>query len=224
MALTISDDVHALYADPAQSAAEAGLRYLPDTGKGITRRDKDGKYEFYSTKGELITDEKVLERINKLIIPPAWTDVWISPSPNGHIQVTGRDQKGRKQYIYHPKWRNARSGTKFGRMIAFGEKIPQIRRQIEKDLTQKELNKKKITAIVVNLLDNSLIRIGNRFYAKSNKSYGLTTLRDKHVQIEGENIRLKFGGKKGVEEEKDIQDSLVPKLLKKCKDSMGTSM
>ncbi|PIQ20530.1 MAG: DNA topoisomerase I, partial [Cytophagales bacterium CG18_big_fil_WC_8_21_14_2_50_42_9] len=204
MALITSDDVHALYADPAQSAIEAGLRYLPDTGKGITRQDKEGKFEYFNSKGDLITDEKVLERVSKLIIPPAWTDVWISPSPNGHIQVTGRDQKGRKQYIYHPKWRNARSGTKFGRMIAFGEKIPAIRKQIEKDLAQHQLNKKKITAIVVNLLDNSLIRIGNRFYAKLNKSYGLTTLRDKHVQIEGENLRLKFVGKKGVEHEIDI--------------------
>jgi len=221
MALIISDDVHALYADPAQSAVEAGLRYLPDTGKGITRRDNEGKFEYFNTKGDLITDEKVLERVTKLIIPPAWTDVWISPSPNGHIQATGRDQKGRKQYIYHPKWRNARSGTKFGRMIAFGEKIPEIRRQIEKDLTQRELNKKKITAIVVNLLDNSLIRIGNKFYAKSNKSYGLTTLRDKHVKIEGENIRLKFVGKKGVEHEIDIQDRRLAKLVKKCKDIPG---
>jgi len=221
MAITTSDDVHALYADPAQSAVEAGLRYLPDTGKGITRQDNEGKFEYYDKKGDIITDEKVLERVNKLIIPPAWTDVWISPSPNGHIQVTGRDQKGRKQYIYHPKWRNARSGTKFGRMIAFGEKIPEIRRQIEKDLAQRELNKKKITAIVVNLLDNSLIRIGNKFYAKLNKSYGLTTLRDKHVQIEGENIRLKFVGKKGVEHEIDIQDRRLAKLVKKCKDIPG---
>jgi len=221
MALTTSDDVHALYADPAQSAVEAGLRYLPDTGKGITRQDKEGKFEYFNNKGELISDEKVLERVSKLIIPPAWTDVWISPSPNGHIQATGRDQKGRKQYIYHPKWRNARSGTKFGRMIAFGEKIPAIRKQIEKDLAQNQLNKKKITAIVVNLLDNSLIRIGNRFYAKSNKSYGLTTLRDKHVQIEGENIRLKFVGKKGVEHEIDIHDRRLAKLVKKCKDIPG---
>lgn len=221
MAITVSDDVHALYADPAQSAIEAGLRYLPDTGKGITRKEIKGGFAYFDTKGEPISDEKILDRVNKLIIPPAWTNVWISPSANGHIQATGRDQKGRKQYIYHPKWRNARSGTKFGRMIAFGEKIPEIRRQIEHDIALKDLSKKKITAIVVNLLDNSLIRIGNKFYAKSNKSYGLTTLRDKHVQIEGENIRLKFVGKKGVEHEIDIQDRRLAKLVKKCKDIPG---
>ncbi|MGV3585434.1 MAG: DNA topoisomerase IB [Adhaeribacter sp.] len=214
-------DVHALYADPAGTASMAGLRYLPDTKKGITRVPKGDTFVFLDPKGEPVADEKTLERIKKLIIPPAWIDVWISPSANGHIQVTGRDQKGRKQYIYHPKWRDVRSLTKFGRMIAFGESLPQMREHIEKDLAQRQLNKRKIAAIVLNLLDNSLIRIGNRYYAQSNKSYGLTTLRDRHVRIEGDNLKFSFVGKKGVEHEIDIQDRRLAKLVKKCKDIPG---
>ncbi|GEO03679.1 DNA topoisomerase [Adhaeribacter aerolatus] len=214
-------DVQALHADLAGAASLAGLRYLPDTRKGITREKQGEDFKFIDPKGEEITDEKTLERIKKLIIPPAWTDVWISPSPNGHIQVTGRDQKGRKQYIYHAKWRDVRSLTKFGRMIAFGESLPQMREQIEKDLSQKELNKRKIAAVVVNLLDNSLIRIGNKYYAESNKSYGLTTLRDRHVKIEGDNIKFSFVGKKGVEHEIDVRDRRLAKLVKKCKDIPG---
>lgn len=221
MASTTPVDVHALYADPAQSASAAGLRYFPDTKKGITRSQVKENFVYTGPDGENITDEKQLDRISKLVIPPAWTEVWICPAANGHIQATGRDQKGRKQYIYHAKWRNTRSLTKFGRMIAFGEKLPQIRRQIQQDLALRELSKTKITAIVVNLLDQSLIRIGNKHYARSNKSYGLTTLRDKHVQVEGSNIRLRFVGKKGVEHEIDIQDGRLAKLVKKCKDIPG---
>ncbi|MDB5260740.1 MAG: topoisomerase [Adhaeribacter sp.] len=214
-------DAQALHADPAGAAAMAGLRYLPDTRKGLTRVPQDQSFVYYDQKESEITDEKTLERIKKLMIPPAWTDVWICPSPNGHIQATGRDQKGRKQYIYHAKWRDVRSLTKFGRMIAFGESLPHMREQIAKDIAQKDLNKKKVVAIVVNLLDNSLIRIGNRFYAQSNKSYGLTTLRDRHVKIEGDNIRFSFVGKKGVEHEIDIQDRRLAKLVKKCKEIPG---
>jgi DNA topoisomerase I len=215
------EDVHELYADPAQSASVAGLRYLPDTRPGFRRQPAKDGFRYVDAAGEEVKEDKHLERIKKLVIPPAWTDVWISPSPNGHIQATGRDQKGRKQYLYHPKWRDTRSLTKFGRMIAFGEKLPLLRAQIQKDLAGKELNKTKITAIVVNLLDQSLIRVGNKYYAKSNKSYGLTTLRDKHVQIDGSKIRFRFVGKKGVEHEIDIQDRRLATLVKKCKDIPG---
>jgi DNA topoisomerase I len=215
------EDVHELYADPVQSASAAGLRYLPDTRPGFRRQPGPDGFTYLNAAGEEIKDEKHLERLKKLVIPPAWTDVWISPSANGHIQATGRDQKGRKQYIYHPKWRDTRSLTKFGRMIAFGEKLPQLRARIQQDLAGKELSKTKITAIVVNLLDHSLIRIGNKYYAKSNKSYGLTTLRDKHVQIEGSKIRFRFVGKKGVAHEIDIRDRRLASLVKKCKDIPG---
>jgi DNA topoisomerase-1 len=214
-------DIHVLYADPAQSASVAGLRYIPDNKPGITRQKKGKSFTYLDTKGQEITDQKVIDRINKLIIPPAWENVWICSSPNGHIQATGRDTKGRKQYIYHPQWRNIRSLTKFGRMIAFGEKLPEMRAQIERDLQIRELNQRKVTAIVLNLLDQSLIRIGNRQYAQSNKSYGLTTLRDKHVDIAGDKVKFQFVGKKGVSHEIDIKDRRLARLIKKCKDIPG---
>ncbi|PSR53027.1 DNA topoisomerase I [Adhaeribacter arboris] len=214
-------DVHVLYADPEQSAVEAGLRYIPDTGKGFSRQRSGQGFTFIDKKGEKITYPKILDRLKKLIIPPAWENVWICPSPNGHIQATGRDTKGRKQYIYHPDWRNTRSLTKFSRMIAFGETLPLIRQQIEQDIQIKALNQRKVTAIVLNLLDQSLIRIGNRQYAEANKSYGLTTLRDKHVAIEGDQVKFQFVGKKGVSHEIDIKDRRLAKLVKKCKDIPG---
>ncbi|RNI26521.1 DNA topoisomerase IB [Rufibacter latericius] len=212
---------HEIYADVAASAQQAGLRYFPDTKPGLTREQKGKKTTFLNAKGEPITDEKVLERIQKLVIPPAWTNVWICPSANGHIQATGRDDKGRKQYIYHPDWQQARSLNKFGRMMAFGKALPEIRKQVEKDLSLKNLEKRKILAIVVELLDNSFIRIGNRAYAKSNKSYGLTTLRDRHVKIEGDHLRLDFVGKKGVKHEISIKDRRLARLVKQCQDIPG---
>jgi len=214
-------DVHVIYADPVQSAAEAGLKYIPDTSKGFTREKNNKGFTYLSTRGEEITDQKVLDRINKLIIPPAWENVWICPAANGHIQATGRDVKGRKQYIYHPQWRNTRSLTKFSRMIAFGEALPAMRRQIEKDLQIRDLNQRKVTAIVLNLLDQSLIRIGNRHYAETNKSYGLTTLRDRHVAIDGDEVKFQFVGKKGVSHEIGIKDRRLARLVKKCKDIPG---
>ncbi|WP_207430515.1 DNA topoisomerase IB [Sabulibacter ruber] len=212
---------HALYADVAASAQQAGLRYFPDTKPGITRRQKEKELEYFTAKGEPLTDEKTLERIKKLVIPPAWTDVWISPSANGHIQATGRDEKGRKQYVYHPLWKEARSLNKFGRMLAFGKALPGIRKQVEKDLKLRKLEKRKILAVVVELLDNSFIRIGNKAYAKENKSYGLTTLRDRHVKVEGDHLRLEFVGKKGVKHEISIRDRRLARLVKQCQDIPG---
>jgi DNA topoisomerase-1 len=211
----------ALYADAEASAQQAGLRYFPDTKPGITREWKGKSPVFYTAKGEEVTDEKVLARIQKLVIPPAWTNVWICPSANGHIQATGRDEKGRKQYVYHPQWQQARSLNKFGRMIAFGKALPAIRKQVEKDLRLKKLEKRKILAIVVELLDNSFIRIGNRAYAKENKSYGLTTLRDRHVKVEGDQIKMEFVGKKGVNQQISIKDRRLARLVKQCQDIPG---
>src|SRR5688572_24162397 len=135
MAASKSDINHnELYADASRSASAAGLRYLSDTKPGITRKKHGNNFKFYNAKGEVITDDKVLNRVKKLVIPPAWTNVWICPSPNGHIQATGRDLKGRKQYIYHPEWQTNRSQSKFGRMLAFGKMLPEIRKQIEADL------------------------------------------------------------------------------------------
>ncbi|WP_192820991.1 DNA topoisomerase IB [Rufibacter sp. LB8] len=202
-------------------AEQAGLRYIPDTKPGFTRAQNGKKTEFLTAKGEKVTDAKILDRLTKLVIPPAWTNVWICPSPNGHIQVTGRDEKGRKQYMYHPQWNAVRSLNKFGRMRAFGKVLPTIREQIEKDLRLKKLEKRKILAIVVELLDHSFIRIGNKAYARENKSFGLTTLRDRHVKIVGDQLHLEFVGKKGVPHQISIKDKRLARLVKQCQDIPG---
>ncbi|GAB2536388.1 DNA topoisomerase IB [Rufibacter soli] len=212
---------HTVYADVTASAQQAGLQYVPDVKPGITRQQKGKKVEYVTAKGDPVTDEKTLDRIQKLVIPPAWTEVWISPSANGHLQATGRDDKGRKQYLYHPQWQQARSLNKFGRMLMFGRALPHIRKQVEKDLRLKKLEKRKILAIVVELLDHSFIRIGNKSYAKANQSYGLTTLRDRHVKIEGGQLRLEFVGKKGVKHEISIKDRRLARLVKQCQDIPG---
>ena len=221
---TQTADVHNLYADSTLSASGAGLRFLPDTKPGIRVLKKGTKTTYLDTKGQPITDEKTLARIQKLVIPPAWTDVWICPSPNGHLQVTGRDAKGRKQYIYHPDWQQYRNQTKFGRMIAFGNQLPEIRKKIEADLRSHGLNQRKIMAIALNLMDQSLIRVGNKYYAKSNKSYGLTTLRDKHVQINGQEIKFEFVGKKGITHSITLKDKRLAQLVKKCRDIPGQDL
>ncbi|WP_242919391.1 DNA topoisomerase IB [Pontibacter liquoris] len=213
--------LHELYADHSQSAAWAGLRYTSDTKPGYTRK-RAGKGFFYlDEKGEHITDEQVLARLQALVIPPAWTDVWISKSPKGHLQATGRDDKGRKQYVYHPQWQQVRNLTKFGRMIAFGKHLPQLRERIAKDIVSPKMDRRKVTALVLTIMDNALIRIGNRQYAEANNSYGLTTLRDKHVKIEGSKIKFAFRGKKGVEQEIDLQDRRLARLVKACRDIPG---
>ncbi|PRY11939.1 DNA topoisomerase-1 [Pontibacter ummariensis] len=214
-------ELHERYADPSKSAAWAGLRYTSDDKPGYSRKGAGRGFYYVDEHGERLTNEKVLERLKALVIPPAWTDVWISKSPKGHLQATGRDTKGRKQYIYHPDWQKARNLTKFGRMIEFGKALPQLREQIEEDIRSRKLDRRKVTALVLSLMDNALIRVGNRHYAKANKSYGLTTLRDKHVKIEGSKIKFTFKGKKGVEQEIDMKDRRLAQLVKKCKDIPG---
>lgn len=215
------NDIHALHADPSKAAAWAGLRYTADTRPGYTRKGAGKGFYFLDDKGERVKDPKTLERLKSLVIPPAWTEVWISKSGKGHLQATGRDTKGRKQYIYHPQWEEARKLTKFGRMIEFGECLSRLREQIQEDIGSRKLDRRKVTAVVLSILDNALIRIGNRHYAKSNKSYGLTTLRDKHVKINGSSITFSFKGKKGVEHKIDMKDRRLARLVKKCKDIPG---
>jgi len=215
------NELHDLHTSPAKAAAWAGLRYTSDDKPGITRKKAGKGFYYLNKKGEKVTDEKTLERINSLVIPPAWEDVWISSSPKGHLQATGRDEKGRKQYLYHTQWQQVRSLTKFGRMIAFGKHLPQLREKIEQDISSPKLNRQKVTALALKLIDNALIRVGNRHYAKSNKSYGLTTLRDRHVKINGSNLKFSFKGKKGVEHEIDMHDRRLARLVKKCKDIPG---
>ena len=214
-------ELHTLYKDPALSAEWAGLRYTSDEKPGLTRKKAGSGFYYLDNKGEKVTDDKTLERIKKLVIPPAWTEVWISKSARGHLQATGRDDKGRKQYIYHPEWQHARNLTKFGRMITFGKSLPALREQIQQDIQSRDLDKRKVTALVVSIMDNALIRIGNRAYAKSNKSYGLTTLRDRHVTFNGSTVTFSFVGKKGVEQKIDLKDRRLAQLVKKCKDIPG---
>ncbi|RYF86231.1 MAG: DNA topoisomerase IB, partial [Chitinophagaceae bacterium] len=183
-----------------------------------------GTFVYFNPDGEKITDKETLERFRKLVIPPAWTDVWICPNPKGHLQVTGRDAKGRKQYRYHPDWSSSRNANKFSRMGAFAELLPDIRKNIEKDINRPHYDRRKITATVLRLIDTAHIRVGNKAYAKANKSFGLTTLRDRHVKINGSNIKLQFTGKKGVAQDIHLQDRKLAKIVQKCKDIPGQDL
>jgi DNA topoisomerase-1 len=220
------DEAHIVYKDPARQAEMAGLRYATDQGAGITRKPtRAGHFTYHDAKGQKITDPKTLDRIAGFVIPPAWTEVWISPSANTHLQVTGHDNLGRKQYRYHPAWDAMRSLTKFSRLRTFGEKLVPLREQLGKDLRRPGLDREKVVALVLTLMDQSFIRVGNKEYAKKNgktkPSYGLTTLRDKHVAIEGADVNFSFVGKKGVAHDVTLHDARLARLVRKCKEIPG---
>ena len=214
----------AAIADPEESAREAGLRYVHDDRPGITRKGAGRGFSYRGPDGERITEKKTLARIKALAIPPAWTDVWISPSPNGHIQATGRDAKGRKQYRYHPKWREVRDENKYEHVLAFGRALPRIRDRVEADLRKPGLPKEKVLATIVRLLETTLIRVGNDEYARQNKSYGLTTMRDRHVEINGSSVTFSYNGKSGIEHEVDLHDRRLAKIVKQCQDIPGQEL
>ncbi|MBC8161547.1 MAG: DNA topoisomerase IB, partial [Roseiflexaceae bacterium] len=207
--------------DPQELAKEAGLRYVSDAKPGLRREQRGESFVYRDAKGAEVTDEKTLERIRRLAIPPAYTDVWICPSPHGHLQATGRDARGRKQYRYHPRWAEARGETKFERMQAFGAALPRIREQVERDLALPGLPREKVLATVVRLLETTLIRVGNDEYAKTNKSYGLTTLRDKHVTVAGTEVSFSFTGKSGVKHEISLRDRKLAQIVKRSRDLPG---
>lgn len=207
--------------DPQAVAAAAGLRYVSDTKLGIRREQRDDGFIYLDPQGNEISDEATLTRIRKLAIPPAYTDVWISPRPNGHIQATGRDVKGRKQYRYHAQWSAVRGETKFERMQAFGRALPSIRTRVDHDLALPGLPRDKVLATVVRLLETTLIRVGNDEYARTNNSYGLTTMRDKHVHVEGATIGFTFTGKSGVKHEISIKDRKLAQIVKRSRDLPG---
>lgn len=210
--------------DPEISAKEASLRYVHVDRPGITRH-RAGKGFFYrDAHGKRITDEQSIDRIRTLAIPPAWEDVWICPSANGHIQATGRDIRNRKQYRYHPKWREARDDTKYEHMMAFGRALPAIRDRVEADLRRHGLPKEKVLATIVRLLETTLIRVGNDRYAKENKSFGLTTMRDRHVDAEGSTVEFSFNGKSGIEHEIELHDKRLAKIVKRCQDLPGQEL
>ena len=176
------------------SARAAGLRYTSDTRPGIRRTRHRGNFRYFGSEGRRITSAEELGRIRSLVIPPAWEDVWICPDPRGHLQATGRDARGRKQYRYHPKWREIRDETKYDRMIGFAQALPQIRERTDRDLKKPGVPREKVLGTVVQLLEKTLIRVGNDEYAKQNRSFGLTTLRDGHVDVRGGRLRFTFRG------------------------------
>lgn len=207
--------------DGIQQAKQEGLRYVSDTQKGYTRKKSGKSFQYFDQKSKRITDAKVVERINKIGIPPAYVDVWICPAANGHLQATGRDARGRKQYRYHAKWRSTRDEGKFHHTIEFGDALPAIRKKLKQDLKQDGLARDKVLASVVSLLDRTMIRVGNAEYARDNNSYGLTTLRRKHVKVSGEKITFEFPGKSGKKWNLSLQDKQITRIVKKCADIPG---
>ncbi|PBB82820.1 DNA topoisomerase [Mesorhizobium sp. WSM3879] len=208
----------------AQSSAErAALSYVSDADPGIRRLRKGKGFSYVGPNGSAVT-AATLDRIKAIVIPPAWTDVWISPDPNGHIQATGRDQRGRKQYRYHPQWTEERDGVKYSSLVAFAESLPSLRRQVDADLRRHGLPLERVVASVVWLLDNTMIRVGNAAYARDNKSFGLTTLRDRHVEITGSSLRFSFMGKSGKEWKLKLVDRRIAKIVRGAQDLPGQKL
>src|SRR5687768_8961334 len=210
--------------DPVAAAEDAGLRYVTDAMPGIRRRRAGKGFTYMGPGGERVTDEDRLAEIRALAIPPAWTDVWISPIRRGHIQATGRDARGRKQYRYHPKWRETRDEAKYGRMIEFARALPRIRRRTDRDLRRRGVPREKVLALVVRLLEATLIRVGNDEYARENRSYGLSTMRDRHVEVRGATLRFTFRGKGGKEHDIDVRDERLARVVRQVQELPGQTL
>ncbi len=204
------------------SAEAAGLRYVTGEGPGISRKRAGKGFTYIGVDSKPVRDKKTLQRIDALVIPPAWQNVWICPVANGHIQAVGRDARGRKQYRYHARYREVRDETKFSRMLAFGAALPKIRQRVKKDLALPGLPRQKVIAAIVRLLDETCIRVGNEEYAKTNKSYGLTTLKDKHVDFHGDTLHLQFRGKSNQDHDITLRDRRLAKIVKQCQDIPGS--
>ena len=216
-------DTDAIKLAPEEVAHLAHLRYYTDNKPGWSRKlAKDGKtFEFFDLKGKLVTDEEEVARIRKLAIPPAYTDVWICPAKNGHLQATGRDAKGRKQYRYHARWRETADANKYGRVMAFAAALPGIRKRIDLDMSQPGLPREKVLATIVKLLETTLIRVGNEEYAKTNKHYGLTTMRNRHVRVKGGHIEFAFRGKSGVDHSIELDNPKLARVVLSCQELPG---
>ena len=210
--------------DPRLAAKAAKLRYVNDRKPGIRREKEEDGWAFFKPDGERITDEEEIARIKKLAIPPAYTDVWICPHPSGHLQAVGRDARGRKQYRYHPRWRAVRDESKYTKMLVFGRVLPIVRAQVRQDLGLHGLPKRKVVAAVVALLEKTMFRVGNTEYAKENKSFGLTTLRNRHAKIKGSHLTFDFRGKHGVEHHLDLSDPRLAKVVGRCRDLPGQDL
>jgi len=210
--------------DPEVSARVVGLRHVNDQSPGIARERSGKTFRYRNPSGKLVRDPETLRRIKSLVIPPAWTGVWICPDLNGHLQVTGRDDRRRKQFRYHPRWREIRDETKYARMIAFARALPGIRRRVRKDMALSGMPRNKVLATVVRLLEVSLIRVGNDEYARENDSFGLTTMRNKHVDVHGADLRFHFRGKAGKWHNVDIHDRRIAKIVERCQDLPGQEL
>jgi len=209
--------------DGPDAARAAGLRYVSDAAPGIARRRAGTGFHYVGPDGSAVREE-TLARIRRLAIPPAWQDVWICPRDDGHLQATGRDARGRKQYRYHPRWREVRDETKYERMIAFGKALPRIRRQVSRDLRRSGLPREKVLAAVVRLLERTFIRIGNEEYARQNESFGLTTLRDRQVRVRGARLAFSFRGKSGVRHEVALTDRRLARIVQHMQDLPGEEL
>jgi DNA topoisomerase I len=209
--------------DPRASARSAGLRYSSDDRPGIRRLGRPKAFRYVTSSGAAV-GARDRARIRALVIPPAWTGVWICADPRGHLQATGRDARGRKQYRYHPRWREARDEDKYGRLADFGRALPAIRRRIGRDLGRRGLPREKVLAAVVKLLETTFIRVGNDEYARQNRSYGLTTMRDAHVRVAGSKVRFLFRGKSGVEHQLELDDRRLARIVKQCRDLPGQEL
>ena len=206
---------------PQESAKAAGLRYVSDAKPGIGRKKTAKGFRYVGVDGRPVKDGETLGRIRSLAIPSAWTEVWISPAANGHLQATGRDAKGRKQSRYHPKWRETRDETKYERMMQFGAALPRIRERVDEDLARPGLPREKVLAALVRLMETTFIRVGNEEYARKNGSYGLTTMKNRHAEVQGATVTFKFKGKSGVHHEIGLKDRRLAAIVKRCRDLPG---
>jgi DNA topoisomerase-1 len=210
--------------DPKEAAEIAGLRYVTDARPGIRRKRAGKGFTYARADGSKLTEPDVLRRIKSLAIPPAWTDVWICPFADGHIQATGRDAKGRKQYRYHPRFREVRESTKYEHVVAFADALPTIRAKVREHMSLRGLPREKVLATVVHLLQTTLIRVGNDDYAKQNNSYGLTTLKTRHVAVDGNEVRFRFTGKSGKQWSLRVRDRRIAKIIRACQELPGQEL
>jgi len=206
------------------STTAPGLRHSTDRDPGISRRRSGRGFAYRGPRGRLIRDPETLERIRKLAIPPAWTDVWICSVPNGHLQATGRDDRGRKQYRYHARYRRRREAAKYERLLAFAKALPAIRKRVDKDLARPQMSREKVLAAVVRLLELTLIRVGSDEYARLNRSFGLTTLRNRHATVRGSSVRFRFRGKSGQQHEVSLRDRRLAAVVRRCRDLPGLEL
>jgi DNA topoisomerase-1 len=206
------------------TAEAAGLTYVTDAAPGFRRKGAGRGFAYYDVDGSLIRDRSVIRRIRKLAIPPAWTEVWICPDPSGHIQATARDAKGRKQYRYHPRFRAARDETKFGKMLRFSQILPRLRARLERDMARPGLPRRKVLATLVRLLEKTHIRVGNDEYARENRSYGLTTLKRRHVAVRGDTLKFEFRGKSGILHSVKVTDRRIARIVQRCIELPGADL